>query len=141
MTKAIDWLRAISSETGPARCRDASWVSVSVGLVVTVLTQGSLDPLDLTIAFLSAVYYAPVCIPAIAVVAIPLGIGGGHIGLEIARASGRQDSRPWVWFGAAVGGVAGYVLGSPVAFAIGHVYVGRFRPVQGEILRLRLRMP
>jgi hypothetical protein len=90
-------------------------------LVVTVLTEGSLDRLDLTIFFLTAVYGSPVCIPTIAVVAIPLGIGGGHIGLEIGGAIGRPDSRLWVWCGAAVGGVAGYVLGSLVAFAIGYL--------------------
>jgi predicted dehydrogenase len=54
------------------------------------------------------------------VVPIPLGIGGGRAGLDIARASGRTDVRPWVWWGAAAGGVAGYVLSSLVAFAIGH---------------------
>jgi MFS family permease len=88
-------------------------------LVVTVLTQGSLDSLDLVIFFLDMAAGTVLCIPTYAVVSIPLGIGGGRIGLEIARASGRTDVRPWIWFGAAVGGVAGYVLSSLVAFAIG----------------------
>jgi hypothetical protein len=87
-------------------------------LVVTVLTGGSLD---LTIYFLSALYGTPLCIPTIALVSIPLSVGCGYVGLEIARASGRPDSRPWIWCGAAVGGVGGYVLGSLVAFAIGHM--------------------
>jgi len=90
-------------------------------LVLTMLMEGSLDSLDLTIYFLSAIYGTPVCIPTIALVSIPLGVGCGYAGLEIARASGRPDSRLWVWCGAAVGGVAGYLLGSLVAFAIGYV--------------------
>jgi len=28
--------------------------------------------------------------------------------------------RPWGWFGAAVGGVVGYLLSALVAFAVGH---------------------
>jgi hypothetical protein len=75
----------------------------------------------LTIFFLSALYGTPVCVPTIALVSIPLGIGCGYVGLEIGRASGRPGPRLWVWFGAALGGVAGYVLGSLVAFAIGHM--------------------
>ena len=89
-------------------------------LVITDLAQGSVDALDLAIYLLSAIYYAPVCVPALALVAIPLGIAGGHVGLEIGRASGRPGSRPWVWFGAALGGVVGCLLGSLVVFAIGH---------------------
>jgi hypothetical protein len=90
-------------------------------LVLTVLTEGSLESLDLTIFFLSALYGTPLCIPTIAIVSIPLGIGCAYVGLEIGRASRYPDSRLWVWFGAAVGGVAGYVLGSLVAFAIGYL--------------------
>jgi hypothetical protein len=89
-------------------------------LVLTMLKEGSLDSLDLTIFFLTALYATPLCVPTIAVVSIPLGIGGGYIGLEMGRAIGRPDSRAWVWSGAAVGGVAGYVLGFLVAFAIGY---------------------
>jgi hypothetical protein len=89
-------------------------------LVVTILTQGSLASLDLTIFFLEMLVGTPLCMLTYAVVAIPLGIGGGRVGLELARASGRTDVRPWVWCGTAVGGVAGYVLSSLVAFAIGH---------------------
>ena len=70
--------------------------------------------------FLNAIYGSPMCIAKNAVVAIPLGIGGAPIGLEIGGAMGRPDSRLWVWCGAAVGGVAGYLLGSLVAFAIGY---------------------
>lgn len=87
-------------------------------LVVTVLTGGSLD---LTIYFLSTLYGTPLCIPTIALVSIPLGVGCGYVGLEIARANGRPDSRPWIWCGAALGGVGGYALGTLVAFAIGYV--------------------
>lgn len=90
-------------------------------LAVTVLTQGSLDSLDLTIFFLSVLAGTPLCVPAIALVSIPLGIGCGYVGLEIGRARGRPDSRPWIWSGAAIGGVAGYLLGSLVAFAVGHM--------------------
>ena len=89
-------------------------------LVVTILTQGSLDSLDLTIFFFNMAAGTVLCIPTYAVVSIPLGIGGGRVGLEIARASGRTDVRPLIWCGAAVGGVAGYVLSFLVAFAIGH---------------------
>jgi hypothetical protein len=93
-------------------------------LVVVALEEGSLESVDSVIYFLGAIYRSPVCIPAIALVTIPLAIGCGHVGLEMARASGRADPRPWIWCGAAVGGVAGYFLGSLVAFAIAHVTVG-----------------
>jgi len=89
-------------------------------LKVTLLTQGSLDSPDLTTFFINIAASGVLCIPTYLVVCIPLGIGGGRIGLEMARASGRTNVRPWVWFGAAAGGVAGYVLSSLVAFAIGH---------------------
>jgi hypothetical protein len=88
-------------------------------LVATALIEGSLDSLDLTIFFLGAVGGSLLCIPTYAVVSIPLAIGCGYVGLELARTSGRPSLKPWVWSGAAVGGVAGYVLGSLVAFAIG----------------------
>jgi len=90
-------------------------------LVVTKLTQGSLDSLDLTIYFFNMLAGTAVCIPTIAVVSIPLAIGCGYAGLEIGRAIGRPHSRLLVWCGAALGGVAGYVLGSLVAFAIGSI--------------------
>jgi hypothetical protein len=90
-------------------------------LVVTVLSEGSLEGLDLTIYFLGALYRTPVCIPAIAIVTIPLAVGCGYVGLDMGQASGRTDPRPWIWFGAAVGGVAGFFLGSLVAFAIGYM--------------------
>jgi hypothetical protein len=89
-------------------------------LKVTLLTQGSLDSLELTIFFINIAASGVLCIPTYLVVCIPLGIGGGRIGLEIARARGRTNVRPWVWFGAAVGGIVGYVLSSLVAFAVGH---------------------
>ena len=89
-------------------------------LVLTVLLEGSLDSLDLTIYFSSALYGTPLCIPTIAIVSIPLGVGGGYVGLEIGRASGRPGPRFWVWCGAAIGGVAGYLLGFLVAIAIGY---------------------
>lgn len=92
-------------------------------LAVTALVQGSLESVDLVIYFLGAIYRSPVCIPAIALVTIPLAIGCGYAGLEMARAGGRTDPRPWIWCGAAVGGVAGYFLGSLVAFAIAHMTV------------------
>jgi hypothetical protein len=90
-------------------------------LILTMLTEGSLDSLDLTIYFLGAIYSTPVCIPTIALVSIPLAIGGGYIGLEIGRTRRKQDPRPWVWCGAAMGGVTGYILGFLVAFAIGQM--------------------
>ena len=88
-------------------------------LVVTALLEGSLQRLDLTIYVFQMVYYSPVCLPTMAIVTIPLGIGGGRLGLEIGRATGRPDSKFWIWCGAVVGGVVGYLLGSLVAFAIG----------------------
>jgi hypothetical protein len=90
-------------------------------LVLTLLAEGSLESLDLTLFFLSALYGSPVCIPTVAVVSIPVSIAGGYVGLEIGLASGRPGSRPWIWGGAAVGGVAGFLLGSLVAFAFGHM--------------------
>ena len=90
-------------------------------LVLTVLTEGSLESVDLTYYALSALYFTPVCLPTIAVVSIPLSIACAYLGLEIGRASGRPGSRLLVWCGAAVGGVAGYVLGSLVAFSVLHL--------------------
>jgi hypothetical protein len=90
-------------------------------LVLIRLMEGSLESVDLTIFFLSALYASPVCIPTIALVSIPLGIGCGYAGLEIGRATGKPGSRLWVWGGAALGGVAGYLLGSLVAFAFSHL--------------------
>jgi hypothetical protein len=86
-----------------------------------MLMEGSLESVDPTIFFLSAIYASPVCIPTIALVSIPLGIGCGYVGLELGRATGKSDPRIWIWGGAALGGVAGYVLGSLVAFAFGHL--------------------
>jgi len=90
-------------------------------LVLTLLQEGSLESLDLTIFFLSAIYGSPVCVPTIALVAVPLSIGCGYVGLEIGRASGRPGSGFLVWCGAAIGGGGGYLLGSLVAFAFGHM--------------------
>ena len=90
-------------------------------LVLTVLLEGSLESVDLTYYPLSALYSSPVCLPTIAIVSIPLSIAGGYLGLEIARAWGRPGSRLLVWCGAAVGGIAGYVLGSLVAFSFIHL--------------------
>jgi hypothetical protein len=90
-------------------------------LVLIRLMEGSLDSVDLTIFFMSAIYGSPVCIPTIALVSIPLGIGCGYAGLEIGQATGKSDPRPWVWGGAALGGIAGYLLGSLVAFAFSHL--------------------
>lgn len=97
----------------------AATLSIYVApLVITMLEEGSLDSLDLTIFFMSALYSSPVCLPAIAAVTIPLSIGCGYVGLEVGRAMGRPDSKVWIWLGAALGGVAGYFLGSLVAFSI-----------------------
>jgi hypothetical protein len=90
-------------------------------LVLTVLTEGSLESVDLTYYSFSALYFTPVCLPTIALVSIPLGIACGYLGLEIGRACGRPGSRLLVWCGAAVGGIAGYALGSLVAFSVLHL--------------------
>ena len=90
-------------------------------LVLTVLLEGSLESVDLVYYPFSALYSTPVCLPTIAIVSIPLSIAGGYLGLEIARAWGRPGSRLLVWCGAAVGGIAGYVLGSLVAFSFIHL--------------------
>lgn len=90
-------------------------------LVITVLLEGSLESVDLTYYPFSALYSTPVCLPTIAIVSIPLAIAGGHLGLEIGRACGRPGSRLLVWCGTAIGGVAGYVLGSLVAFSFIHL--------------------
>jgi hypothetical protein len=114
-TKYVKVAGAISGMLAAVLC------TYSSPLVLTILTEGSLESWDLTIFFLSALYGTPVCVPTIALVSIPLGIGCGYVGLEIGRIGGRPGSRLLVWFGAALGGVAGYVLGSLVAFAIGHM--------------------
>jgi hypothetical protein len=90
-------------------------------LVLTVLTEGSLASVDLEYYSFSALYFTPVCLPTIGVVSVPLSIACGYLGLEIGRASGRPGSRLLVWFGAAAGGIAGYVLGSLVAFSVLHL--------------------
>jgi hypothetical protein len=92
----------------------------SAPLVLTVLTEGSLASLDLTIFFLSALYGTPVCIPTISLVSIPLAIGCAYVGREIGQASAKPASKLWIWGGAVVGAVLGYVLGYLVAFAIGY---------------------
>jgi hypothetical protein len=93
-------------------------------LLQTVLIEGSLEYLDLTIFFLSAIYGTPVCVSTIAVVSVPLGIGGAYLGLQLGRAFGKPHSKALVWLGAAVGGFVGYLLGSLVVFAIGYVEAG-----------------
>ena len=89
-------------------------------LVVTTLLEGSLESLDVTIFFLNVLAGSPICILTYVVVSIPLGIAGGRAGLAMARARQGTDVRSWVWFGSALGGVAGCALGLLVAFAIGH---------------------
>ena len=99
----------------------AALCSYLAPLFLTVLTEGSLESVDLTYYSMSALYFTPVCLPTIAVVSVPLSIACGYLGLELGRASGRPGSRLMVWCGAAVGGVAGYVLGSLVAFSVLHL--------------------
>jgi hypothetical protein len=89
-------------------------------LKVSLLSQGALGSPDLVVFFINIAASGVLCIPTYLVVCIPLGIGGGRLGLEMARASGRTDERPWVWFGAVVGGGIGYLLSALVAFAVGH---------------------
>jgi hypothetical protein len=90
-------------------------------LVLTLLIEGSLGSVDLIYYPFSVLYLSPVCLPTLAVVSVPLSIACGYVGLEMGRAIGRPGSRLLVWCGAAVGGVAGYVLGSLVAFSAVHM--------------------
>ena len=99
----------------------AALCSYLAPLVLTVLTEGSLESVDLTYYPFSTLYFTPVCLPTIAIVSIPLSIACGYLGLEIGRAVGRPGSRLLVWCGAAIGGVAGYFLGSLVAFSVLHL--------------------
>jgi hypothetical protein len=100
----------------------AALCTYTAPLVLIQLTEGSLDSLDMTIFTMSAIFYGtPLCLPTIGLVSIPLAIGFGYIGLEIGQALGRPGSKLWVWCGAALGGVAGYVLGYLVAFGIGYL--------------------
>jgi hypothetical protein len=99
----------------------AALCSYLAPLVLIVLTEGSLESVDLVYYPFSALYFTPVCLPTIAIVSIPLSIACGYLGLELGRACGRPGSRLLVWCGAAVGGVAGYVLGSLVAFSAIHM--------------------
>jgi hypothetical protein len=89
-------------------------------LQVTLLSQGSLDSPDLLIFFVNIAASGVLCIPTYLVVCIPLGIGGARAGLEIARARGSANVKPWVWCSAVAGGVIGYLLTVLVAFAVGH---------------------
>jgi hypothetical protein len=109
-------VKFVGAFTGLAAAVLCTWLS---RLVQTMLTEGSLDSLDLTYYFLSTIYLSPVCLPTIAVVSVPLGIGGAYLGLELGRATGRPHAKVLVWLGAIVGGVMGYLLGSLLAFAVG----------------------
>jgi hypothetical protein len=82
---------------------------------------GQLESVDLVYYPFSALYFTPVCLPTIAIVSIPLSTACGYLGLELGRACGGPGSRLLVWCGAAVGGVAGYILGSLVAFSAVHM--------------------
>jgi hypothetical protein len=97
--------------------------TLAAPLSVTLLTRGTLDSPEMAIFFINIAASSVLCIPTYLVVCIPLGIGGGRVGLQVARTRWRTGVRPWVWFGAAVGGVIGYLLASLVAFAIGHTAV------------------
>jgi hypothetical protein len=114
-TRLVRVAGAVSGLLSAALC------SYIAPLVLTVLTEGSLESVDLVYYPFSALYFTPVCLPTIAIVSIPLSIACGYLGLELGRACGRPGSRLLVWCGAAVGGVAGYVLGSLVAFSAVHM--------------------
>ena len=86
-------------------------------LVVSVLVEGSLAAVDMDSYVIGVLGGSVLCLPAAAVVTIPLGIGSGHVGWEIGRARGSPDMRPWIWGGAAVGGVAGTAFGFLLVFA------------------------
>jgi len=88
-------------------------------LVVTVLIEGSLDTVDMMSYVIAVLGGSVLCLPTLGIVSIPLGIGCGHVGLEMGRARGSPDVRPWIWGGAAVGGVAGVVAGSLLVLAVG----------------------
>ena len=88
-----------------------------IPLVVSVLVEGSLAAVDMGSYMIGMLFSSVLCLPAAAVVTIPLGIGSGHMGWEIGRARGSPDVRPWIWGGAAVGGVAGTAFGFLLVFA------------------------
>jgi hypothetical protein len=113
--------RLVRTAGGISGLLSAVLCSYLAPLVLTVLTEGSLESVDLEYYALSSIYFTPVCLPTIAVVSIPLSIACGHLGLELGRAIGRPESRLLVWCGAAVGAVAGYLLGSLVAFSALHL--------------------
>jgi hypothetical protein len=89
-------------------------------LRVMVLTEGPPGSANSGDFLTNMALSSALCIPTYLVVCIPLAIGCGRIALGLARASGRTDARPWVWFGAVVGAVAGLVLCTLVPFAAHH---------------------
>jgi hypothetical protein len=99
----------------------AVFCSYLAPLVLIMLKEGSLESVDLTYYPFSALYFTPVCLPTIAIVSIPLSMACAHLGLEIGRASGRPGSKLLVLCGAVAGGIAGYILGSLVAFSVIHM--------------------
>jgi hypothetical protein len=90
-------------------------------LVLTQLLEGSLESLDLVIFAMTAIYATPVCIPTIALVSVPLGIGCAYAGQDLAQVRGKQNPKGWIWLGAAIGGVLGYLLGMLIAATIGYM--------------------
>jgi hypothetical protein len=86
-------------------------------LVVSVLAEGSLAAVDMFSYAIGMIFSSVLCLPAAAVVTIPLGIGSSHVGLEIGRARGSPNMKPWIWGGAAVGVVLGIALGFLLVFA------------------------
>ncbi len=58
------------------------------------------------------------CLPVFGVLSISVCMGGGWAGLAIARARGKPNLHRWIWVGAVVGGVASYVAGSLLIYAV-----------------------
>ncbi len=129
------WLRqpALPREKVARRAEDTRRVAV-VGLISGVIAavlcsyltplllfalEGSLSDLSDLVGFLGAVLAdSCLCLPVFGVLSISVCMGGGWAGLAIGRARGKPNLSPWIWVGAAVGGVASYVAGSLLIYAV-----------------------
>ena len=87
--------------------------------LVLLMRAGSVSDFDDLANFFGAIVSDSVfCLPVFVALSITLSLGGGYAGLIIGRARGEAGSRSWIWGGAVVGGVLGYVLGSLLMSAV-----------------------
>jgi len=129
------WLRqpALSREKVARKAEDTRRVAVAgviSGVIAAVLCSyltpllffalaGSLsDPSRLADLLGAVLADSFLCLPVFGVLFISVCMGSGWAGLAIGRARGKPNLSPWIWVGAAVGGVASYVVGSLLVYAV-----------------------